>query len=156
VSLLEYGDYQCPHCGRAHPIVQQLQEMFKQKLAFVYRHFPLTNVHPYAELAAESAEAAGAQGSFWEMHDWLFENQMDLSPESILSAAMELGLDTDRFTSDLQTHAYRDKVHSDFLHGVRSGVNGTPTFFINGVRHNGDYEFETLSAALTRALETAA
>lgn len=156
VTLLEYGDYECPHCGRAHPIVEQLRKTFEERLAFVYRHFPLTNIHPHAELAAEAAEAAGSQGSFWEMHDWLFENQLYLSAESILGAALELDLDVDRFASDLKTHVHRDKVRSSFMSGVRSGVNGTPTFFINGVRHDGDYEFETLSAALSLAFEQAA
>lgn len=156
VTLVEYGDYECPHCGRAHPITQQLLATFDQKLKFVYRHFPLKNIHPHAELAAESAEAAGAQDNFWEMHDWLFENQLYLSSESILGAARELGLDTDAFVEDLGTHAFRDRVQSDFLTGVRSGVNGTPTFFINGVRHDSDFEFETLSAAVTLALEEAA
>jgi protein-disulfide isomerase len=151
VTLVEYGDYECPHCGRAHPMVKRLQQRFKDTLAFVYRNFPLTNVHPHAEMAAEAAEAAGAQEKFWEMHDWLFENQDDLVPESILEAAAELDLDTKRFVEDLQNHTYEDRVRADFMGGVRSGVNGTPTFFINGVRHDGDYEYDTLVEAIRLA-----
>jgi protein-disulfide isomerase len=136
--------------------VEQVRAAFEEGIAFIYRHFPLKNVHPHAELAAEAAEAAGAQGRFWDMHDWLFENQPFLSSESISGAALELELEIDNFARDLATHAYRDRVRSDFLSGVRSGVNGTPTFFVNGVRHDGDFEFETLSAAVTLALERAA
>jgi protein-disulfide isomerase len=137
-------------------MIKRLQHRFKDVLAFVYRNFPLTNVHPNAELAAEAAEAAGAQDKFWEMHDWLFENQEDLDLESILAAAAEMGLDSERFVNDLQNHAYQEKVRADFMGGVRSGVNGTPTFFINGVRHDADYEYETMVEAIELASRKAA
>lgn len=156
VILVEYGDFECPHCGRAHPIVRRLQKRFKDQLAFVFRHFPLTKVHAHAELAAESAEAADAQDKFWEMHGWLFENQDDLVPEAILEAASEMALDTKRFIEDLQNHTYQEKVRADFMGGVRSGVNGTPTFFINGVRHDADFEYETLAEAIRLASQQAA
>jgi protein-disulfide isomerase len=156
VVMVEYGDFECPHCGRAHQIVPRVQRHFKDRLAFVYRHFPLTNVHPHAELAAEAAEAAGAQGKFWEMHDWLFENQEDLSAQSIVAAAAELELDTDRFVAGLENHAYLEKVRSDFMGGVRSGVNGTPTFFIKGVRLDAGYEYEALVEAIELAIRQAA
>jgi protein-disulfide isomerase len=156
VILVEYGDFECPHCGHAHQIVPRVQHHFKDQLAFVYRHFPLTNIHPHAELAAEAAEAAGAQDKFWDMHDWLFENQEDLEAEAIVDAAEELDLDTERFVSDLENHTYQEKVRADFMGGVRSGVNGTPTFFINGVRHDGDFEYETLVRAINSVLRKAA
>jgi protein-disulfide isomerase len=156
VALLEYGDYECPHCGRAHFIVKALQKTFAENMAFVFRNFPLAQIHPHAQLAAEAAEAAGSQGKYWKMHDWLFENQSYLSPESILEAAQFLALDTERFLSEIETHVHAEKIRADFLGGVRSGVNGTPTFFINGVRHDADFEFETLAAALSIALEEAA
>ncbi len=156
VVIIEYGDFECPHCGRAHQIVPRVQRHFKDRLALVYRHFPLTNVHPHAELAAEAAETAGAHGKFWEMHDWLFENQEDLSAQSIVAAAAELELDTERFVEDLENHAHLEKVRSDFMGGVRSGVNGTPTFFINGVRHDAGYEYEMLVEAVELAMQQAA
>ncbi|MDP9268498.1 MAG: DsbA family protein [Acidobacteriota bacterium] len=156
VTLVEYGDYECPHCGHAYPIVKQLQEEFGDDLRFVFRNFPLANAHPHAQLAAEAAEAAGAQGKFWEMHDWLFENQDDLSSENIVAGAEELGLDMKRFVNDSESRKFQEKVKRDFAGGVRSGVNGTPTFFINGVRHDADFEYETLTAAIQAALAEAA
>jgi protein-disulfide isomerase len=150
VTLVEYGDYECPHCGLAYPIVKELQRMLGDKLRFVFRNFPLTTVHPHAETAAESAEAAGAQGKFWEMHDQLFENQQALAEEDLVEYAGLLGLDSARFIRDLSEHHYAERVREDFLSGVRSGVNGTPTFFLNGVRHNGSYEIDSLLAAIER------
>jgi protein-disulfide isomerase len=153
VTLLEYGDYQCPYCGEAHPIVKNVQAKFGSKLRYVFRNFPLTNVHPFAETGAEIAEAAGAQGKFWEMHDFLYEHQSKLSdPTFFLQYARErLGLDSERIARELSSHTYLSRIRSDFSSGVRSGVNGTPTFFINGLRHNGDYEFETLVEAIEGA-----
>jgi protein-disulfide isomerase len=156
VTLVEYGDYECPHCGRAYPIVKQVQHEFGDDLRFVFRNFPLANAHPHAELAAEAAEAASAQGKFWEMHDWLFENQADLSAESIAAASKELGLDVKRLVKDIDSRKFQEKVKRDFSGGVRSGVNGTPTFFINGVRHDTDFELETLTEAIQAALTEAA
>jgi protein-disulfide isomerase len=152
VTLLEYGDYECPFCGMAHPIVAAVRQQMGEQLRFVFRHFPLTTVHPYAELAAEAAEAAGAQKKFWPMHDTLYENQERLEPPALAAYAEALGLDLDLFTDDLQTHAHAPKVREDFMSGVRSGVNGTPTFFINGVRHDASWDF----ANLLRAVQSAA
>ena len=151
VNLVEYGDYECPFCGAAHGVTKQLVQEFGDDLRFVFRHFPLTQIHPHAALAAEAAEAAGAQGGFWRMHDLLFENQDRLSPQDVLVYARMLGLDLDRFMSDLRDHVHAPKVREDFRSGVRSGVNGTPTFFINGERYEGPHDFESMSAALNEA-----
>ena len=147
ISLVEYGDYQCPHCAAAYPIVEQVQLYFRGRMCFVFRHFPLTEVHPYAEVAAESAEFAGAAGKFWEMHGALFQNQAILNVAAILAIGATLGLPEASMRQALETGQYRNKVRSDFMGGVRSGVNGTPTFFINGVRHDGPYDFASLIAA---------
>jgi protein-disulfide isomerase len=148
VTLVEYGDYQCPHCGMAYPIVNQVQDYFRDSLRFVYRHFPLTEIHPVAEIAAESAEFAGAAGLFWEMHDALFENQSILSLPTIFMIADKLGLPEALLRNALETGQFRTKVRNDFIGGVRSGVNGTPAFFINGVRHDGTYDFASLASAI--------
>jgi protein-disulfide isomerase len=147
--LLEYGDYQCPYCGAAHPIVKAVQEQMGNDLQFVFRHFPLMTVHPLAELAAEAAEAAGAQGKFWEMHDMLYENQDQLdAPASLMEFAVAVRLDTERFADELVRHAHAGTVRDNLLSGVRSGVQGTPTFFINGRRHDGSWNLPNLLAAL--------
>jgi protein-disulfide isomerase len=148
VTLVEYGDYQCPHCGAAHPIVNQVQAYFGDSLRFVFRHFPLTEVHPVAEIAAESAEFAGAADMFWEMHDALFENQSILSVPTIFMIADKLRLPEVLLRNALETGQYKTKVRGDFMGGVRSGVNGTPAFFINGVRHDGPYDFASLTSAI--------
>jgi len=151
VTLVEYGDYECPHCGRAYPIVKTIQKQMGPKLRFVFRNFPLRESHPHAEQAAEAAEAAGAQGKFWEMHDRLFERQFALDGEYLVEYAGELGRDVARFRTELSSGAYAPRVREDFRSGVTSGVNGTPTFFINGVRHDDSWEFEPLLAALEDA-----
>jgi protein-disulfide isomerase len=151
VSLVEYGDYECPFCGAAHQIVKAIIERMDGGVQYVFRHFPLTTIHPNAEQAAEAAEAAGAQHKFWPMHDMLYEHQQALAPQHLLFYAEALGLDLGRFGQDLATHVHAPKVREDFMSGVRSGVNGTPTFFINGVRHDGSWDFETLFTALQRA-----
>jgi len=148
VTLVECGDYECPFCGEAHGEVKRLQHALGDQMRFVYRHFPLSQVHPHALPAAEAAEAAGAQGRFWEMHDLLFENQNALGPPAFLAFAEELKLDLSRFTDDLEEHRFLPKIRRDFMGGVRSGVNGTPTFFINGVRHVGAFTFGDLLAAI--------
>ena len=148
IVLLEYGDYECPYCGAAYPVVKELQKRMKGKMSFAFRNFPLANAHPHAELAAEAAEAAAAQGKFWEMHDALYENQAALEPENLEQYAAAVGLDLRRFTKEMNEHVYTSKVKDDFRSGVRSGVNGTPTFFINGHRHDGPFEFEYLVAAI--------
>jgi protein-disulfide isomerase len=123
------------------------------RLRFVFRNFPITTSHPHAQQAAEAAEAAAVQGRFWEMHDHLFENQKRLSDEDLRAYAEELGLDVDAFGTELAEHAHAERVREDFMSGVRSGVNGTPTFYINAARHDDSYEIETLLAALERAAD---
>jgi len=151
VTLVEYGDYECPYCGRAYPIVKQVQEQLGEQLRFVFRNFPLRELHPHAQHAAEAAEAAGAQDRFWEMHDHIFEHQRALSDRHLSEYAALLGLDVERFDRELTSHAHASRVRSDFASGVRSGVNGTPTFFINGVRHEGPWDAESLLDALQTA-----
>jgi protein-disulfide isomerase len=149
LTLLEYGDYECPYCGAAYPIVKQVQSQMGNRLRFVFRNFPITTSHPHAEHAAEAAEAAASQGKFWEMHDLLYENQKRLEDADLHRYAEQLGLDVQRFAEDLANGAHIGRVREDFMSGVRSGVNGTPTFYVNGLRHDGDYQLESLVAVLT-------
>jgi protein-disulfide isomerase len=151
VTLVEYGDYECPYCGAAYPIIKDVQARMGNRLRFVFRNFPISTTHPHAERAAEAAEAAAVQGRFWEMHDVLYENQRRLRDEDLRGYAESLGLDVERFVRELAEHTHADHVHEDFMSGVRSGVNGTPTFYVNGARHDDSYETETLLAALERA-----
>ena len=151
VTLVEYGDFECPYCGAAYPIVKEAQARMGDRLRFVFRNFPITTSHLHAEHAAEAAEAASAQGKFWPMHDLLFENQRRLRDRDLRDYAEQLGLDVERFAKEMADHVYADRVHDDFIGGVRSGVNGTPTFYINGARHDDSYDVETLVAALERA-----
>ncbi len=151
VELVEYGDYQCPHCGRAYPIVKRIQQNMKGSLRFAFRNFPLTQQHPDALNAAKAAEAAGLQGRFWQMHDMLFENQEYLDYESLLQYAVELRIDSNRFARDFRSQKVETKILEDFESGVRSGVNGTPTFFINGVRYDGDWAYYPLLEVLKSA-----
>jgi protein-disulfide isomerase len=150
--LIEYGDFECPHCGRAYYVVKSLKVRLGPQLRIIFRHFPLATIHPHARRAAEAAEAAAAQGAFWPMHDWLFEHQESLDDGSLLRAAAQLGLDRRRFSDELTRSAYAQRVREQFMSGIRSGVNGTPTFFINGWRHNGGYDFDSLFEAVQRAL----
>jgi protein-disulfide isomerase len=151
VTLVEYGDYECPYCGAAYLIVKEVQARMGDRLRFVFRNFPISTSHPHAERAAEAAEAAAAQGRFWPMHDLLYENQQRLGNEDLHGYAERLGLDPERFDRELTQHVHAGRVHDDFLSGVRSGVNGTPTFYINGTRHDGSFDTETLLTALQRA-----
>jgi protein-disulfide isomerase len=152
VTLVEYGDYECPYCGAAYPIIKQVQARMGERLRFVFRNFPITTSHPHAEQAAEAAEAAATQGRFWPMHDVLFENQKHLDDWDLRAYAEQLGLDVERFDQELAGHVHAARVREDFMSGVRSGVNGTPTFYINGARHDDSYELDTLLAALERGL----
>jgi NhaA family Na+:H+ antiporter len=152
VSLVEYGDYECPFCGEAYPVVEAVREAMGDELRFVYRHFPLTTVHPHAWGAAEAAEAAGGQGQFWPMHDLLFADQGHLALADLLARARVLDLDLDRFEADLVGHTYAGKVQEDFVSGVHSGVPGTPTFFINGLRYEGPPDVRNLLTALQQSL----
>jgi protein-disulfide isomerase len=151
VVMVEYGDFECPYCGQAYLVVKALEAELGDVLAVVFRHFPLATVHPHAQLAAESSEAAGAQGRFWDMHDILFERQDALGIEDILTYAQELGLDLDAFARDMATHRHAPKVRDDFTSGVRSGVNGTPSFFINGIKHEGSFDAASLLASIEQA-----
>ena len=148
ITLVEYGDYQCPYCGEAHPVVKQLQDAFGKRLRFVFRNFPLTEAHPYALIAAEVAEAAALQGKFWEMHDFIYENQADLEPDVLPVWAEEVGLDLDKFRAALKQGAVKKRIKEDLASGIESGVNGTPSFFINGTAYEGESDYESLRAVL--------
>jgi protein-disulfide isomerase len=148
-KLLEYGDYECPFCGEAYAIVKEIQRRLGDDLLFAFRNFPLTNIHPHSEHAAEAAEAAGAQGTFWGMHYILFENQTALDDEDLAAYAAELGLDETRLTREVTSTAYARRIREDFRDGVRAGVNGTPTLFINGERYDGVRDLKHLLNALT-------
>jgi protein-disulfide isomerase len=153
VSLVEYGDFECPHCGRAYVEVHDVLQRMHGQVQFAFRHFPLSQVHPHAMLAAEAAEAAGAQGRFWEMYGRLFENQESLEARDLLGYAHDLELDVREFRSALEDHRFLPRVREDFTSGIRSGVNGTPCFFINGRRHDASWDADTLLAALVRATD---
>ena len=140
IQLLEYGDYQCPHCGHAHPIIKSIVKALGKDIKFVFRNFPLQEAHPDAVPAAVSSEAAALQGKYWEMHDTLFEHQQHLSAEHLFLYADKTGLNVEQFASDIQKDELLNKVQGDFESGVRSGLNGTPTFFVNGVKYNGSWE----------------
>lgn len=151
VTLVEYGDFECVHCGRAYWQLKRLLESFGDELRFVFRHFPLTQAHPKAQLAAEAAEAAGAQRRFWELHARLFEHQDDLSPHAVLELGTQVGVEPRRFALDILEHHHLAKVRRDFVSGVRSGVNGTPSLYLNGVRYDGTVTFDELSVAVQSA-----
>jgi protein-disulfide isomerase len=153
VTLVEYGDYECPYCGMAYPIANAAQRALGSRLRFVFRNFPLAEIHPHARHAAQAAEAAAAQGKFWEMHDMLFEHQHALEDEDLIGYARSLGLDAERVARELEAGTYAKRVRDDFRSGVRSGVNGTPTFFVNGERYEGPWADE---ATFIRALRDAA
>jgi protein-disulfide isomerase len=151
VTLVEYGDYECPYCGMAHPIVASILQRMGDTLRFAYRHFPLTRLHPQAEHAAEMAEAAGDRGKFWPMHNLLFQNQHALEDNDLVTYAARLGIHPDWAAFALESHTFTERVREDFMSGVRGGVNGTPTFFINGIRHDGPWDEPTLLEALQAA-----
>jgi Na+/H+ antiporter NhaA len=150
VTVVEYGDFECPYCGQAEPVVRELLRDFGD-VRYVWRHLPLTDVHPHAQLAAEGAEAAGAQGSFWEMHDLLLDHQGALTLRDLVRYATDLGLETEKFTKELKEHVHASRVAEDLDSADLSGVSGTPSFFINGMRHQGAYDIGTLSAAVKAA-----
>ena len=153
VVLVEYGDYQCPHCGKAYPVVKRLQEEFGDQLKFVFRNFPLSKIHPEAFLAAMSTEAAAKQNVFWEMHDLIFENQESLSPQAMILFAGQLNLNAAQFLKDLENEELKNKIEADFMSGMRSGVNGTPSFFINGEKFEGPAVHITLKNAILTAMD---
>ncbi len=151
VTLLEYGDYQCPYCADMHPMIKSIARSMGAQLRFVFRHMPLNDVHPFAQYAAEAAEAAGVQGKFWGMHDAIYEHQPDLGSDLLHQLARALALDLPRFDADLEARRFRPRVKRDFMSGMRSGVAGTPTFFINGKRYEGVLERASLLSAVGRA-----
>jgi protein-disulfide isomerase len=153
LTVVEYGDYQCPYCGQAYPIVEQLFNEFADSMRLVFRNLPLAEVHPHAEAAAEVAEAVALQGKFWEIHDTLFENQRDLSAGALLRYVNDVGADAERATSDIARGAPKQRVEADFEGAIRSGANGTPTFFVNGVRYDGSWMYEPFAAYLSQLLE---
>lgn len=148
VTLVQYGDYECPYCATAHAIVNAIIEEMGQELRFVYRHFPLNTLHMHAQQAAEAAEEAGAYKRFWPMHDLLYRNQQALQDEDLTRYAAELQLSVTAFGADLSRHIHLPKVREDFMSGVHSGVDGTPTFYINGWRYGGSWDLSTLLSAL--------
>ncbi|MEO8026344.1 MAG: DsbA family protein [Bryobacteraceae bacterium] len=152
ITLVEYGDFECPHCGRAYPVVEELRELLGNRMRFVYRHFPLTEAHEHAEMAAEAAEAAGEQNRFWEMHRALFTHQDSLDRTHLARYALSIGLDTARFAHAISERAFAKRIREDFMSGVRSGVNGTPTFFINGLRYDGPAELRFMADAIEQVL----
>ena len=151
-TLVEYGDYECPHCRAAHPVIKRVERHFGKRLCFVFRNFPLTQIHANAQSAAETAEFAASEGKFWQMHDLLFENQDRLGEDLYAELSTQLGLDAAKLKESLENGTYTGRVRSDFTGGVRSGVNGTPTFFVNGQRHNGPADFDHLVEAIEAAI----
>lgn len=152
VTLIEYGDFECPMCGQAFHIVKLIEKHFGDSLRFVFRHFPLTEVHPFAEAAAQTAEFANEHGKFWQMHELIYENQQSLSLPLFFDLAKELKLPEKDLKDVLETGKYREKIKSDFMSGVYSGVNGTPTFFVNGKRYIGVLPFEEMVAIINSYL----
>jgi protein-disulfide isomerase len=155
VTLVEYGDYECPYCGQAFPIVQELQRVFTSSLRLVFRNLPLSNVHPHAEGAAEAAEAVALQGRFWPMHDLLFQHQRDLRAESLLRYAEQAGADANQVAEVLARGGTRDRVENDLEGALRSGANGTPTFFVNGYRYDESWDFDTFRQFIQAELDRA-
>lgn len=152
VTLVEYGDYQCSYCGFAHPLLKKLSRYYSSELLFVFRNFPLQESHPAAMIAAQAAEAAGIQHKFWEMHDLIYEHQDELNENGLVNFAEALDLNIDKFLRDSKSHAVLSKIESDFESGIRSGVNGTPTFFINENRLDTyDQTYESLAEAVENA-----
>ena len=150
LTLVEDGDYECPDCGRLFEIIRDLQRELGERLRIVYRHYPLSGVHPRAQEAAEAAQAAGAQDRFWDMHDLLFRNQNALERKHLLTYAESLALDMDRFTAALKKQVYRQRVREDFRRGVENGVYGTPGLFLNDVRHAGAWDPDALLAYVSK------
>jgi protein-disulfide isomerase len=152
VGLVEYGDYECPYCAAAHPVVSDLLRLRSSAVLFAFRHFPLSNVHPHAEFGAECAEAAGAQDRYWMMHDWMFTHQQQLEPGAVGTAAQQMGMDSNSLLQAVSARTFYPKVQHDFMTGLRSGVNGTPTFFINGTRYDGVPTLDGLVTAIDAEL----
>lgn len=148
ITLVEYGDYECPYCGMAYPIIKKIQQHFGEKLRFVFRNFPIVDSHPHAGIAAMTAEFAASHNKFWEMHDLLYENQKFLALPYLLKYAKSLNLSPEALKTAIEDQTFAKKLQQDFMSGIRSGVNGTPTFYINGQRHNDSFEYEVLRDAI--------
>lgn len=153
ITLVEYGDYECPYCGEAYPIIKQVQKYYGSKLRFIFRNFPLTEVHPMAMSAAQTAEYAGAEGVFWEMHDLIYENQSNLSIELLSALTETLKLSPAKLKEVFANKTFDPKIQKDFIGGVKSGVNGTPTIYINDARYSGLFEFQDLVSAIDEWIE---
>ena len=156
VTLVEYGDYQCPYCAAAHQVVRFLENRYGLTLAVVFRHFPLIEIHPLAATAAEAAEYAGDHGRFWEMHDAIYSNQHRLSTQLLFAIAGTLQLSQMGLREAIARSLHADRIRADFMGGIRSGVNGTPTFFVNGVRHQGGFTAPELAASIQVAMDAVA
>ena len=154
LTLVEFGDYQCPYCGAAHPVVKRLQKTLGRKMRFVFRNFPLTQAHPYALAAAEAAEAAALQEKFWEMHDFIYEHQDDLEPEVLPTWARRAGLNLEEFGNAIKSGEIIERIKADRMSGISSGVNGTPCFFINGMRYDGAADYGLMHNALEEQLNS--
>ena len=150
VNLVEFGDYECPYTGQAYPIVKEIQKRLGDKLLFIFRNFPLREIHPHAQHAAEGSRSCGTQGKFWDMHDYLFEHQHALDDNHLSKYAETLGIDTDKFRKEMSGHNYASQIDKSLEEGIASGVEGTPTFFINGVIHNDSWDQDTLLAAINK------
>ena len=148
ITLVEYGDYECPYCGQAYMIIKEIQERLGSKLCFVFRNFPLTKVRPHAYKAAIAAETAAAQGKFWDMYDYLFKHGQVVTDDNLRQSAAKLGLDIARFDREFLARTYSSHVDDDIQSGKSSGVKSTPTFFINGDRYNNSWDLDTLLSAL--------
>ena len=152
ITIVEYGDYECPYTGMAYPVVREIMRRFDEKLYFVFRNFPLREIHPHAQHAAEAVEAAAAQDKFWQMHDYLFEHQKALDDHHLLEYAQKVGLDIEKFKREMSGHVYASLINKSLKNGIDSGVEGTPTFFVNGVRYEDSWDLDTFSSFLEKSL----
>jgi len=153
IRIVEYGDYECPYTGEAYPIVQEIRRRLGNSICFVFRNFPLNEIHPHAQHAAEAAEAAGAQDKFWQMYDYLFEHQNELDDRHLLVYGQRIGLDIERFKKEISEHIYEPIIMESLKNGIKSGVQGTPTFFLNGVRYEGSWDLETLLKTIESSIK---
>jgi protein-disulfide isomerase len=152
ITIVEYGDFECPYTGGAYPVIKELTKQFNEKIYFVYRNFPLNDIHPHAQHAAEAAEAAAAQDKFWQMHDYLLEHQKALDDHHLVEYAQKVELNIDRFKKEMSEHVYAPLINKSLKSGIDSGVEGTPTFFINGERYEDSWDLDTLTSFLNKSL----
>lgn len=153
VILVEYGDYECPYCGLAYPIIKRIQKHFGDKLCFIFRNFPIVDSHPHAKASAVTAEYAATEGKFWEIHDMLYENQTALELPDLLRYIKNIGLEKTGLEKAFENDHFEEKINTDFMGGIRSGVNGTPSFFINGSLHRNSFEYSVLLDAINLQLK---